>query len=85
MKKIILLASVITVASFASCKKSRTCECTYTNSGSTTVISHTSSEVYTKMKKSDAKYLCTKDTETNTSTSGNVSTTSTSVTDCKLK
>jgi hypothetical protein len=30
MKKIILLASVITVASFASCKKAATCECTIT-------------------------------------------------------
>ncbi len=85
MKKIILLASVITVASFASCKKSRTCECTYTNSGSTNVTSHTSSTMYTKMKKSDAKYMCTKDTETTSSTSGNITTTSTSVADCKLK
>lgn len=85
MKKIILLASVITVASFASCKKNRTCECTYTNSGTTTVTSHTSSEVYTKIKKSDAKYLCTKDTETSTYTSGSTTSSSTSVADCKLK
>ena len=85
MKKIILLASVITVASFASCKKNRTCECTYTNSGSTNVTSNTSSTVLTKVKKSDAKYLCTKDTETTTYTSGNMTTTSTSIADCKLK
>lgn len=85
MKKIILLASVITVASFASCKKSRTCECTYTESGTTNTVSHTSSTMYTKMKKSDAKYMCTKDTEMKTDTDANGSTTTTSVTDCKLK
>lgn len=85
MKKIILLASVITVASFASCKKSRTCECTYTESGSTNVVSHTSSTMYTKMKKSDAKYMCTKDTEMNTYTDNGGSSTTTTVTDCKLK
>ncbi|MES2566474.1 MAG: hypothetical protein V4565_06395 [Bacteroidota bacterium] len=85
MKKIILLASVVTVASFASCKKDRTCECTYTNSGSTNVT-HTSSTVLTKVKKSDAKYLCTKDTYMSTNTtSGGTSTTSTNVSDCKLK
>ncbi|MCD6019839.1 MAG: hypothetical protein K0S53_2960 [Bacteroidetes bacterium] len=85
MKKIILLAAVITVASFASCKKDRTCECTYTTSGTTNTVSHTSSTTLTKVKKSDAKYFCTKDVNTNTSTSGSMSNTSTSTSDCKLK
>lgn len=85
MKKIILLAAVFTAASFASCKKNRTCECTYTNSGSTTVTSHTSSTVYTKVKKADAKYMCTKDTEMSSNTNGNLTTSSTYVSDCKLK
>ena len=85
MKKIILLASVITVASFASCKKSRTCECTYTNSGSTTLTSHTSSTTYTKIKKADAKYMCTKDTKISSYTDANGTSSSTYVSDCKLK
>lgn len=85
MKKIILMAAVITVSSFASCKKDRTCECTYTNSGSTNVTSHTSTTVYTKMKKSDAKYMCTKDMVTYSSTNNNTTSTSTSNYDCKLK
>jgi hypothetical protein len=85
MKKIILLAAVVATASFASCKKDRTCECTYTNSGSTTMTSHTSSTVLTKVKKSDAKYLCTKDNEMTSNTSGSTTTSSTYVSDCKLK
>ncbi len=85
MKKIVLLAVVIIASSFASCKKDRTCECTYTSSGTTNVTSHTSSTVIKKVKKSDAKYLCTKDVYTYTSTSGNTSNTSTSTSDCKLK
>jgi hypothetical protein len=85
MKKITLLAAVVVAVSFASCKKDRTCECTYTNSGSTNVSSHTSSTVITKVKKSDAKYLCTKDSETSTYTNGNNTNTNTSVADCKLK
>jgi hypothetical protein len=85
MKKITLLAAVVVAVSFASCKKDRTCECTYTNSGTTNVSSHTSSTVITKVKKSDAKYLCTKDSETNTYTNGSISNTSTSMQDCKLK
>ena len=85
MKKIVLLASVIVATSFASCKKDRTCECTYTTSGTTNVSSHTSSTVIKKVKKSDAKYLCTKDTETTTNTNGSSTSSSTSTTDCKLK
>lgn len=85
MKKIILMASVLTVASFASCKKDRTCECTYTTSGTTNTVSHTSSTTITKAKKADAKYFCTKDVNTSTSTNGNVTSTSTSTSDCKLK
>lgn len=85
MKKITLMAAVIVAASFASCKKDRTCECTYTTSGTSNVTSHTSSTVITKVKKSDAKYLCTKDTQTNSYTSGGSTNSSTSTSDCKLK
>ena len=85
MKKITVLAAVLVAVSFASCKKDRTCECTYTTSGTTNVTSHTSSTVITKVKKSDAKYLCTKDSQSYTNTSGSTSSTSTSSSDCKLK
>lgn len=85
MKKITLLAAVVVAISFASCKKDRTCECTYTQTGTTNVTSHTSSTVITKVKKSDAKYLCGKEVETYTSTNGSVSNTSSYTSDCKLK
>lgn len=56
MKKITLLAVAFVAISFASCKKYRTCECTYTDStGATQTISATST---TKMTKKDAKAQC---------------------------
>ena len=55
MKKITLLAAVIIAASFASCKKNYTCECTVT--GSTTVIASATA----KMKKKDAVTWCESD------------------------
>ncbi|MES2567934.1 MAG: hypothetical protein V4565_13760 [Bacteroidota bacterium] len=51
MKKITLLAAVIVVASFASCKKIRTCKCTY-GGQSITVDSDV------KLSKKDAKTWC---------------------------
>lgn len=54
MKKITLLAAVIIAASFASCKKEYTCECTTTINGATYTASGTSG----KMKKKDAKTWC---------------------------
>ena len=69
MKKITLLAVAFVAISFASCKKYRTCECTYTDaSGAKQTISATST---TKMTKKDAKTQCEKDN------SGDIS--------CKLK
>ena len=55
MKKITLLAVAFVAVSFASCKKSYTCECTWDDGhGSTGTISATSG----KMKKKDAKAWC---------------------------
>lgn len=85
MKKITLFAFAAAALSFASCKKDRTCECTYTQSGSTNVTSHTEKLTYTKARKSDAKYMCDKVTYTNTYTSSGGSSTSSSTSDCKLK
>lgn len=52
MKKITLLAAVIVVASFASCKKIRTCKCTWTDGSSISVNSDV------KLSKKDAKTWC---------------------------
>lgn len=56
MKKITLLAAVILVASFASCKKIRTCKCTYNDgAGNTSTYTATST---VKLSKKDAKTWC---------------------------
>ncbi len=57
MKKIIFI-SIIALGSLASCKKDRTCTCTY--SGSTTP----SITTYTNAKKGDARSQCLSYTET---------------------
>ena len=71
MKKLVLFVAVVSAASFASCKKDRTCKCDYTKTttttttisgGSTTTTTDTdnsSSEViYTDAKKGDARGAC---------------------------
>ena len=56
MKKITLLAAVIVVASFASCKKVRTCKCTWTDyNGASYTESYVSG---VKLSKKDAKTWC---------------------------
>ena len=80
MKKITLFAVAALAISFASCKKERTCECTYTNTGSN-VVSHTSSTTLSKIKKSEAKTLCQKQSSTYNYSGGS----SVSTSDCKLK
>lgn len=55
MKKIApIVALAIVAASFASCKKTYTCNCTYTISG----VSQTYSWTTAKMKKKDAETAC---------------------------
>ena len=76
MKKIILLASVITVASFASCKKTAKCECTTTLTGVTSngisqnLGSYTESTVTTKeiskTSKKTAAAMCGNEATTTT-------------------
>lgn len=85
MKKITLFAFAVVALSLASCKKDRTCECTYTQNGTTNVTSHTETTTYTKMKKSDAKYMCTKNNSTYVTTNPSGSTSSSYLDDCKLK
>lgn len=85
MKKITLFAFAIAALSLASCKKDQTCECTYTQSGTTNVTSHTETTTYTKIKKADAKYMCTKDNTTYTQTYVGGSSSGSSLSDCKLK
>lgn len=77
MKKITLFAFAAVALSLASCKKDRTCECTTTMTGQTSVV--TSSTVIKKVKKSEAKTLCQKMSYTNNLTPY------TSTEDCKLK
>lgn len=80
MKKISILAVAVLALSFASCKKERVCECTYTSSAPNSTAT-TETITYTKISKSDAKFACQKRTTVNTNAAG--STTDTD--DCKLK
>lgn len=77
MKKLVLFVAVVSAASFASCKKDRTCKCDVTvsqtttttpNGGSTTTItnsdSYTTETVYTKAKKGNV-CLSYESTDTN--------------------
>jgi len=61
MKKLLLFVAVVSAFSFASCKKDRTCTCTYSNG----TQSFTFVEVFTKAKKSDAKKQCIDQTTVN--------------------
>ncbi len=61
MKKIILLAAVITL-SLSSCKKDYVCECTTTSPAGVT----TSTEDTEKMKLADAKSKCDKGDDSDT-------------------
>lgn len=65
MKKITLLAAVIIAASFASCKKDYTCECTTSGNGSSITTTST-----VNGKKKDVKTAC----ENGSSTFGSVTT-----------
>ena len=98
MKKIILLASVITVASFASCKKTAKCECTttitsYTSNGVDVLGNQTQTTVSTrdiaKTSKKTAAAICGGGTTTQTQTSTSGSTTYTDImntsTTCAIK
>lgn len=71
MKKLVLFVAVVAAASFASCKKDRTCTCDWTSTqtqvttisggGTTTDVttdSGTNEVVYTKAKKGDARAAC---------------------------
>ena len=75
MKKIMLLAAVISVASFASCKKAATCECTttitsYTADGVNILGTNSQSTVETfeiaKTDKKTAAAICGNSTTTDT-------------------
>ena len=75
MKKIILLASVITVASFASCKKAATCSCTttvntQTYNGVNSMVNQTQTTVSTreisKTSKKTAAAICGNGTDETT-------------------
>ena len=98
MKKIILLASVITVASFASCKKAVKCECTTTvtsqtyngsNSMGNSTMTNVSTRDIAKTSKKTAAAICAGGTETETYTNPSGSTTNTQITNssttCAIK
>jgi hypothetical protein len=56
MKKILLFVTVVTAASFASCKKDRTCTCTTTYSNGSPSDTHVAT--LTDARKGDAKKMC---------------------------
>ena len=98
MKKIILLASVITVASFASCKKAATCECTTTvtsqtyngvNSMGTTSQTSVETREISKTSKKTAAAICGNGTTTETYNNGSSSSPVTQITNasttCAIK
>ena len=100
MKKITLLAAVIAVASFASCKKAYTCACTttvtspnYLGTGTTTNVYNDDAAAYgKKMNKKTAQSACDAEkasmeqTFKNAETSnGQYTSTSVSTVDCTLK
>lgn len=93
MKKIILLAAVVTVASFTSCKKEKTCSCTVTESNSNTAFypNPTSTKTveykYGKMKKGQATQVCpTSETVVvNNNVSGSGANIETTTTACTIK
>ncbi len=96
MKKIVLLAVVIAATSFASCKKAYKCECTRTKTGETYngvavplvggVSTQTETREISKSSKKSATAMCgnSTDTDTYTSTGGNVTIDSYATT-CSLK
>lgn len=61
MKKVLLFVAVVIAASFASCKKDRTCTCTFTSGTYTS----TSIATYPSSKKSAARANCLSSTESN--------------------
>lgn len=65
MKKVLLFIAVVSAASFASCKKDRTCTCTTTSTGysGTPVVT-----TYVKSTKSAARANCLNYTTTSGST-----------------
>ncbi len=80
MKKILLSLAVLVSLGVTSCKKDRTCECTYSSNES----GYTASVVDVTIidaKKKDAKKMCVKTTSEYTSNGA----TYTQTTDCKLK
>jgi hypothetical protein len=93
MKKIILLAAVITVASFTSCKKEKTCSCTVTVSNSNSLYNATNPDTetieykYGKMKKGEANQVCPETTTdvVNNNESGNAANIQTTTTSCSIK
>jgi len=80
MKKITLLVGTFVVISFASCKKDRTCTCTYTSTSGTTSSTKTT---YYKAKKKDVRDNCIGGQTETTSPSGSI--TVGGKTTCELK
>lgn len=92
MKKVLLLPIIIIFMSFVACKKNRVCECKYkytsSNPASTSsgfVKNETITTTYTNMKKSDAKYACQNNKNSNTSTFPTATYITTDDYTCKLK
>lgn len=72
MKKTVIIAVATLALSFASCKKDRTCTCTYSNAGS----SNTDTQIttYSKVTKKAARVNCTSGTSYDQSYPANIQT-----------
>jgi hypothetical protein len=87
MKKIIIYAAALSFLSLASCKKEQTCTCTTTDTSSSGTVTTRTPVVttYKKIKKNDAKDLCSSSSSENTYTQGSNTSTTKSSTKCELK
>ncbi len=70
MKKIIVLTLAVAAFSLASCNKNRTCTCSYTNSGSSSVDTRVTT--YNEVSKKSAEANCTSGTSFDPYDSGKV-------------
>lgn len=87
MKKTIIYAAALSFLSLASCKKEQTCTCTTTSTSSSGIVTTQAPEVttYKKIKKGDAKDLCSSSSSETTFTQGSNTSTTKSSTKCELK
>ena len=82
MKKVLLFVAVVTVTTFASCKKDRTCTCRTTESSGNI---RTEATVYFNSRKKDAREACLGHQTTISNSTGSTTAVKGDETQCELK